>query len=45
VILMLLFIGPVGLFLMWKFEKFSKVVRRIITVRLVLAWISNLLGS
>ena len=45
VILMLLFIGPVGLFLMWKFEKFSKVVRIIITVLLVLAWISNFLGS
>ena len=45
VILMLLFIGPVGLFLMWRFEKFSKVVRIIITVLLVMVWISNFLGS
>ncbi len=32
VVLMLLFICPLGLFLMWKYKKFSKTVRIFLTV-------------
>ncbi|WP_159562770.1 MULTISPECIES: O-antigen polymerase [unclassified Exiguobacterium] len=45
IILMLIFIFPVGLYLMWKYKKFNKVVRIIITVICVIALIDNIFGE
>lgn len=44
-ILMLLLFFPVGLFLMWKYKKFNKVVRIVVTVILVMAVIGNMGAS
>lgn len=41
-VLMIFFFFPVGLFLMWKYKKFNKVTRIVVTVILVLAFIGNM---
>ena len=45
VILMIIFVFPVGLILMWYYKKFNNIARIIITVLFALALLSGLLGG
>ncbi len=45
IIIMLIFLFPVGLFLMWKYKKFNKIARYIITGLFALAFVVVLAGG